>query len=290
MTPLLFFLNACNCAWFADEKPQTNDLSEDEIAMMAPPDVSGAPADAQKTASGLAYKVLEPGKGGDSPVNEDTVVLQYTGWTTDGKMFFSTHKKGKEKTVKLKQMLPGLAEGVKLMTVGERVRLWVPEKLANDGKPGKPAGMLVYDVELEKIVPGPRPVPAPEDVAEPPADATRTASGVAYKYLTHGTGTEHVGAAQAAIVNSTGWTKDGTMFDTTQDDGRTKTFVVAQVTPGLAEALQLMVVGDKMRFWVPSNLAYGDSPKPGVPAGQLTFDIELLEIKTAPRMPSAKTQ
>lgn len=285
MTPLLLILNACNCAWFADEKPETNDMSEDEIAMMAPPDVGAPPSDATKTASGLAYKVIEPGKG-EKPVNEDTVELAYTGWTTNGKMFFSTHKKGKDKKIKLKQLPLGLAEGVKLMSLGERARFWLPEDLAFDGKPGKPKGMVVYDVELLSIIPGPRPVPAPEDVAEPPADAIKSPTGLAYKYLEHGTGTVHPTMANSVVVNRTGWTKDGAMFDTSLN-GKPKTFTLANVVPGLAEALQVMVVGDKVRFWIPSSLAYGDNPTPGAPAGQLTFDLELLEIKAAVKMPSA---
>jgi len=56
---------------------------------------------------------------------------------------------------------------------------------------GKPAGMLVFDIELLSITPGPKPIPAPADVATPPADATKTTSGLVSKVLKHGTGTDH---------------------------------------------------------------------------------------------------
>ena len=60
----------------------------------APPDVKAAPADAEKTASGLASKVLKPGTGKDKPAAADNVEVHYTGWTTDGKMFDSSVKRG----------------------------------------------------------------------------------------------------------------------------------------------------------------------------------------------------
>ena len=56
----------------------------------APPDVAAPPADATKTASGLASKVLTPGTGTDHPGQNDAVKVNYTGWTTDGKMFDSS--------------------------------------------------------------------------------------------------------------------------------------------------------------------------------------------------------
>ena len=64
----------------------------------APPDVAAPPADAAKTASGLATKVLEPGTGKDHPGKDDLVTVHYTGWTTDGKMFDSSVARGKPAT------------------------------------------------------------------------------------------------------------------------------------------------------------------------------------------------
>src|SRR5215471_5040200 len=64
----------------------------------APPDVAAPPADAEKTASGLAFKILEKGKGTDKPGPNDSVSVNYTGWTTDGKMFDSSTKRGQPAT------------------------------------------------------------------------------------------------------------------------------------------------------------------------------------------------
>jgi peptidylprolyl isomerase len=62
--------------------------------------------------------------------------------------------------------------------------------------------------------------------------------------------------------------------------GQPATFPLDGVIKGWTEGLQLLVVGDKARFWIPGNLAYGDVAKrPGAPAGTLVFDVELLGIK-----------
>ncbi|HYP86852.1 MAG TPA: FKBP-type peptidyl-prolyl cis-trans isomerase [Polyangiaceae bacterium] len=80
-------------------------------------------------------------------------------------------------------------------------------------------------------------------------------------------------------VHYSGWTKDGKMFDSSVTRGEPTSFGLNQVIPGWTEGLQLMVKGEKMRFWIPGKLAYGDEPKrPGAPSGQLTFDVELLDF------------
>jgi len=56
-------------------------------------------------------------------------------------------------------------------------------------------------------------------------------------------------------------------------------FPLNQVIPGWTEGVQLMVKGEKRRFWIPGNLAYDNSPNPSDPKGTLVFEIELIEIK-----------
>ncbi|HVV51590.1 MAG TPA: FKBP-type peptidyl-prolyl cis-trans isomerase, partial [Polyangia bacterium] len=76
-----------------------------------------------------------------------------------------------------------------------------------------------------------------------------------------------------------GWTTDGKMFDSSVTRGEPATFPLKGVIPGWTEGLQLMTVGEKIRFWIPGNLAYDNSPRPGAPHGTLVFDVELLAIK-----------
>ncbi|MGH9200710.1 MAG: FKBP-type peptidyl-prolyl cis-trans isomerase [Vicinamibacterales bacterium] len=238
----------------------------------APPDVAAPAADATKTASGLSSKMLQTGTGTTKPTVNDLVTVHYAGWTTDGKMFDSSYSDNAPRTFPLNRVIKGWGEGVQLMVVGERRRFWIPEALAYQGQTGRPKGMLVFDIELVGIAASPR-VPPP-DVAAVPADATTTASGLAYKVLRNGTGTVHPARTSRVTVHYTGWTTDGKMFDTSVEKGQPITFGINQVIEGWGEGVQLMVAGEKTRFWIPEQLAYkGQDPK-----GLLVFDVELISI------------
>jgi peptidylprolyl isomerase len=117
-----------------------------------PPDVAAPPADAQRSASGLAWKVENAGKGTRHVSAGGSVLVHYTGWTTDGKSFDSSIPKGVPTFFRLSEVIPGWREGLPLMVEGETRRFWVPQKLAYRGVPGKPEGTLVFDVKLVKIV------------------------------------------------------------------------------------------------------------------------------------------
>jgi len=121
------------------------------------------------------------------------------------------------------------------------------------------------------------PTPAtPADVAGPPAEAETTSSGLAYRVLTPGTGTEHPGRTTTVTVHYSGWTTDGELFDSSVQRGSPSTFALDRVIPGWTEGVQLMVEGEQTRFWIPEELAYKGVD--GRPQGTLVFDIELLQI------------
>ena len=254
-------------------------------AIPAPEDVAAPPADAELTSSGLATKVLQVGTGTDHPAPADVVEVHYTGWTTDGNMFDSSVVRGKPTGLPLDRVIPGWTEGLQLMVVGEKRRLWIPEDLAYAGQAGRPAGMLIFDVELLKIQERntlniqdqPTPPPTPPDVASPPPDAEVTRSGLASKVLQPGTGTEHPRKSSEVTVHYTGWTTDGAMFDSSITRGKPASFPLNRVIAGWTEGVQLMVVGEKRRFWIPEKLAYKGAD--GAPKGMLVFDVELLGIK-----------
>jgi FKBP-type peptidyl-prolyl cis-trans isomerase len=236
-----------------------------------PADVAEPPADAVKTASGLATKVLTPGSGSDHPNKDDIVTVDYTGWTTDGKMFDSSIARGKPSTFAVSRVIPGFSEGIQLMVPGEKRRLWIPVTLAYKGQEGKPKGTLVFDVTLVDM-----PNRPPADVKAPPPDAKKTASGLAYKVLREGTGGRHPKADSTVTVHYTGWTTDGKMFDSSVVRGQPTSFAVNGVIPGWTEGLQLMFEGEKTRLWIPEKLAYEGKR---APYGMLVFDVELLKIE-----------
>lgn len=118
----------------------------------APPDVAAPPVNASRTASGLASLVLTPGKGGPNPTANSIVKVHYTGWTTDGRAFDSSVARDKPAQFPLSGVISGWTEGLQLMVVGEERRFWIPQALAYQGRRGKPAGVLVFDVELLEII------------------------------------------------------------------------------------------------------------------------------------------
>lgn len=124
-------------------------------------------------------------------------------------------------------------------------------------------------------------IPAPDDVAVVPADAETTASGLAHKVLQAGTGTRKPNRVSTVTVHYTGWLTNGTMFDSSVAAGQPSTFPLNGVIGGWTEGVQLMVVGEKRRFWIPAELGYGDRGfRDLIPGGALlVFDIELLNIQ-----------
>lgn len=245
----------------------------------APADVAAAPKDAEKTKSGLASKVLKKGTGQEHPAETDKVKVHYTGWNKKGEMFDSSVTRGTPAEFPLNGVIKGWTEGVQLMVVGEKRRFWIPSALAY-GDSGRVAGDLTFDVELLEIKKMPKPPAVPEDVKAPPASAKATASGLKYRVLTPGKGDKSPTDASTVSVHYSGWTTDGKMFDSSVTRGEPAEFGVTGVIKGWTEMLKLMTPGQKVRAWIPGNLAYGDTPtRPGAPAGMLVFDIELLAIK-----------
>jgi peptidylprolyl isomerase len=122
----------------------------------------------------------------------------------------------------------------------------------------------------------PESISTPDDVAAPPPGSLKTVSGLSTKVLNAGTGTRHPRPTDRVTVHYTGWTTDGKMFESSVANGTPATFSLAQVIPGWTEGLQLMVEGERRRFWIPESLAY--KGQPGSPQGMLVFDIELIRI------------
>jgi FKBP-type peptidyl-prolyl cis-trans isomerase len=108
-----------------------------------------------------------------------------------------------------------------------------------------------------------------------------TASGLKYQVLKHGTGTISPKATDTVKVHYHGTLLNGTVFDSSVQRGQPISFPLNAVIPGWTEGLQLMKVGDKFKFEIPPNLAYGPgSPSPAIPPNStLVFEVELLGIE-----------
>jgi FKBP-type peptidyl-prolyl cis-trans isomerase len=234
------------------------------------------PKDALRTKSGLSMVVLEKGKGTRKPKAKESVRVRALGFLPGGRRFGSPQPT----VISMSEAAPGWSEALSQMVEGEKRRIWMPPALAFGNTPGAPmsaGGDIVLELELLAI---PDPPPVPKDLKSPPKDAIKTASGLVYKIMTKGTGTTHPTATNQVSVHYSGWSQDGKMFDSSVMRGEPTSFALNQVIKGWTEGVQLMVQGDKARFWIPGALAYGDKPaRPGTPAGLLVFDIELIAIR-----------
>lgn len=133
---------------------------------------------------------------------------------------------------------------------------------------------------------------APADASKPASAAAATgeaakgdwkttASGLKYQVLKQGTGTVSPKATDTVKVHYHGTLLNGEVFDSSVQRGEPISFPLNGVIPGWTEGLQLMKVGDKFKFEIPPNLAYGEaSPSPKIPANStLVFEVELLGIE-----------
>jgi FKBP-type peptidyl-prolyl cis-trans isomerase len=247
----------------------------------APPDVAAAPADAARTSSGLAYKLLSSGGGDDRPNAWDRVTLHYTGWTNDGAMVESSSGDERPSVFDVDKVMPGWREALPLMAVGDHARVWIPASLARPKHAREPQGSLVYDLKLVSVERLPEPPRAPTPLATPPRDAKKTKSGLAYRVQKKGSGGLKPTLSDRVEVAYSAWTTDGKLFDSSLLRGKPASVPMRGLIPGWAEGLQLMAKGDKATFWIPEKLAYAGTA--GSPRGMLVYEVELLHIHAQAR-------
>lgn len=239
-----------------------------------PPESLTAPDGVAKSETGVAYKQLTAGKGGAHPTEEDWVHIHFVAWDKEGNMAQTSRRAPRPLNFKLAGAIPGWREALAMMTAGERARFWIPDALVP--VPAGPNGIAVFDFELIKID---NPLPAPPSVEAPPADATKTESGLAYKIIEKGTGTVKPTEGSAVKVNFTVWSAaDGKMLETTTFGEQPAVMPLSGVpVKGLKEGLADMVQGETRRLWIPEELGFDNAP-PGAPKGMLVYDVELTEI------------
>jgi len=251
------------------------ELVDFERGPATPADVAMAPANAKKTASGIPYIVVAPGTGKTRPRSYDVVTLSYSAWSSTGRLFDSTEiVKQPKKTFPFREPI-AVEEVLATMVKGQRIRLWLPASQLEQ-MPGTPDGQVCYEVELLEVQPKQAPPPTPRSVAAPPANAKKTANGVFYEVLKQGTGTVHPTVNNRVKVNYTGWLTSGRLFDSSEVHGQPAGLTLSKAIPGFVEGMGTMVAGERIRMWIPVELAYKGAP--GSPPGMLVFEVELLDI------------
>lgn len=255
----------------------------------APLDVREPPADALRTASGIAMTMLDSGSESQHPAGDDCVVVKFITWRRDGSLLATSGAHGESTVQCLVTAIPGVSEVLKLMVPGERRRIWVPAELAFTDEAAhhhqakgvhpqpQPKIDLTFDIELVRILRAPI---KPLDLAAPPPTAQRLPSGVVIEVLNPGSGTTHPKMDSRITLNYSGWGSDGTLLESTIMSGHAAVVLVGTALAGWREVLPLMVTGEKVRAWIPADRAFGDGTfRATAPAGDLVYDIELEGIQ-----------
>ncbi|MCM1319899.1 MAG: FKBP-type peptidyl-prolyl cis-trans isomerase [Muribaculaceae bacterium] len=121
-----------------------------------------------------------------------------------------------------------------------------------------------------------------QHLADNDKEFTTTSSGLMYRELKKGSGEKPASPNATVTVHYTGKKLDGSVFDSSVERGEPATFPLNRVIKGWTEGVQLMNVGSKYEFIIPSDLAYGQQGTPGGPIGpneDLYFEIELLGVQ-----------
>ena len=242
------------------------------VPVLATPQISkGAGQCTIKTPSGLGFTLLNAGTGA-VPRDSDTVSVKYAGMLAiDG----TTFDQSERAEFGVTQVIPGFAEGLKLLKVGGRIRLCIPAALGYGatGAGAIPANAdLVFEVALLDI----KKAPEPLGVADRQC-TTRSATGLGYSILKAGAG-ERPTDSDIALINYKGFVgATGLPFD----DAGPAPVPVSRVIPGFAEGLKLMQRGGSYKLCIPAALGYGDKVAGPIPANStLIFLIELIDFKS----------
>jgi len=268
---------------------KTESPEETNPLFKAPANVASPPDNARRTNDGLTYIVLKKPTSAAHIRRHDIIKMEYSGWTTDGKMFDSSILSGKLFQMRADQiplpqtpLIQGWKNILPKMKLGEKRRVWIPAELAygvNPQNPNSPAGDLVFDIEIKEVD---RELPAPAtptDLRQPPADAKRHQSGLISKILKKGEGDARASLDQYAIIHYSCWTMDGELYETTRMRNQTVGVPLKYTIKAWQESLTEMAIGEQRRIWVPAALAYGSQSPTNAPKGSLVFDLELVEIR-----------
>ncbi len=244
------------------------------------PEALAVPANAIKTESGLQYVKNKTNDAGAAITATDTVLVNYTGWTTDGKMFDSSINRGEPAVFPVSNLIPGFIEALTITKVGESVRVWIPEDLAYKGQEGAPAGTLVFDLEvLDNLTP----VMPPKDV---PEDAIKLENGVAYRVVKTTPGAAQVLEKDVVTLNFAGWTQsEGRMFHSSRIEGEPLVAPADAFFPGWKSILPLVHVGDVFQCWIPQELGIAPQGGDGMD-GTLIFEVSVDNVIKLPDTPA----
>ncbi len=246
------------------------------------------------TESGIAYTIIREGEG-PVPQEGDRVSVHYTGRLSDGSVFDTSYdtEEPVQFIIGSDELIPGWEEGIMLLPEGSKASFVIPPSLAygEEGYGPVPGGETIsFEVELLRVESVDEPPVVDEELHEEiPGEMehmAETPSGVTYFLLESGDG-EELKEEMIIDMHYTGYL-DKTrqpVFDSSYDRGEPVSFILGRkmVIPGWEEALPGLRVGDRVRMWVPYEMAYGTQGRgPIPPETDLIFDMELLDARPVP--------
>lgn len=235
------------------------------------------PKDAPISTSGIVSVILNKGTGTIRPKLKDRVKVHYAGWAADGRLFDSSENSGAPPILAVDGVIKGWTEVLQTMVEGEKRRIWIPANLAfgTKGRPGRPGGNLIYDIELISIEMNPGIPEPPKDLIKAPADAVLEKSGAAWKTVGAGQGTPVPVEAQRIRIHYTIWLANGDLFHTTRVKAEAAILDVASLSPVLKDAFKEMRQGEKRLIWLPAGKVAAGAFQPKLPQGQSVMEVVL---------------
>jgi FKBP-type peptidyl-prolyl cis-trans isomerase len=240
-------------------------------ASLKPPPLT-APADSELGPGGVRYQLLRAGTG-DSPDSVDSIVVDFSMWTADGQLAFSSYPDVEPAGFSVSTLAPNLRGLLTRLHAGSFVRFWVPRAALAGWRPQEwPDADLVFDLELLKVThvvvkdsSGNSIVPVPgraPDAAGPPKDAESTPSGLRYIYLARAQTRKPATMDDHLDVLATAYVVDGIEVKLVHEGIKTGT-TLARAPGKLAEVLKRLSSGDRVRIWLDKGQGKAIIPEAG---------------------------
>ncbi len=228
--------------------------------------------------SGIEYRITSKGDG-DKPAINDLVKVHYTLMLEDSTVIDSSYEKGEPVSFKLGagQVIKGWDIALALLKEGDEAILKIPPELGYGNQPmgDIPANsMLLFEIKVIEVVAAPKPFALNHNAA-----VEETSSGLKYTVLDKGRGTK-LQAGMKVKVHYSGFFEDMTLFDSSYERDEPVELILGRgmVIKGWEEGLSYLRVGDKARFWIPYQLAYGEQGRGRIPPRtDLIFDVEVID-------------
>ncbi|MDW7694686.1 FKBP-type peptidyl-prolyl cis-trans isomerase [Flammeovirgaceae bacterium SG7u.111] len=284
-----FWLAGC----IGDPEPAV-DYSERDEELISTHLAENGITNATRHSSGLYYTIDEPGiSSTDSIIYNSPVVLHYEGRLLDGTLFDSSKERAAPAVLIPQNLIYGWQIALPLLNRGSKATLYVPSHLGygNQQLGTIPANsVLKFEMEVLDFFPSTASYDTVYSVASAETirmylekknitDTEVTASGLHYRVLEEGTGTEHPALNDSIKVAYTGSLINDEEFDGTAD-GESISFILDNnLIKGWTEGVQKMKKGEKAQLIIPSPLAYRSNATGSIPANSvLIFEIELIDF------------